>query len=126
MTLQFPAQSWSNQNRYVKSWKLGGQIMWRTRSRDILNLLELDTSIPNHDVGSDTVLTVVKEDNHGLGVHGLASVEVKILEVGTELSNEVLLGLALPRLDLVLGLASLGQLALDGLEVVWRGNTLVK
>lgn len=93
--------------------------MRRTHSvGDFLNLLELDTSIPDHDVGSDTVLTVVEEDNHSLGVHGLASVEVKVLEVGRELAREVLGGLGLPLLDLVIGLASLGHLTLDGLEVV--------
>ena len=37
---------------------------------------------------SDTILTVVKERNHALGVHFLANVELVVLEVGDDLLGE--------------------------------------
>lgn len=56
--------------------------------------------LPNSDERSGTVLTVVEEDNHAIGVHGLASQELVVLEVGDDLLGESLSTL-LKRLDLV-------------------------
>lgn len=83
-----------------------------------LNLLHLDTGIPDHDVGGDTILTVVEEDNHTLGVHGLTSVEVELLDVGEDGLLDEGLGLALPLLDRLRRFTSRGLLGADGLEVV--------
>lgn len=54
---------------------------------------------------------------HAIGVHGLASVEVEVLEVGEELLLDELLSTLLELLNLLGGLALLLELGLDSLEV---------
>lgn len=90
----------------------------------LLNLLHLDTSVPDHDVGGDTIGAVVEEDNHTLGVHGLTSVEVEVLDVGEDSLLDEGLGLALPLLDRLGGVTTLGHLGADGLEVVYGAESV--
>lgn len=103
--------------------------------------------LPDDNIGSSSILAVVEEDDtadalastrlklgysqrpqhlvgrapgkyvQAIGVHGLASVELKVLEVGQQLLLDVRLGTLLKLLDILLGLASLLQGTLDGLEV---------
>lgn len=79
-----------------------------------LDLLLLDTVLPEDEVRSSTVLSVVEEGDHSIGVHGLTSVEVVVLEVGDNLLG-VSLGSLLEGLDLI-GLV-LGEVGLDSLHV---------
>jgi hypothetical protein len=82
----------------------------------ILNLHLGKTVLPDGDVRRDTILTVVEEDNHAVGVHRLAGEELVVLEVADDLLGEALsLGLEILDLGLVstLGLESL----LNGLHV---------
>lgn len=62
-------------------------------------------------------LPVVEQSNHAIGVHGLASVELEVLEVGQDGLLDKLLGARLKGLDLSLVLAELLELGLDGLHV---------
>lgn len=57
------------------------------------------TVLPDGDEWGDTVLAVVEEDDHAVGVHALASVKLVVLEVGDDLLSKAL-GLALEVLDL--------------------------
>lgn len=113
--------------------------------RDIcLDLHLLETVLPDNDVGGDTILTVVEEDNtrkrmlasadlgfggecedvQAIGVHGLASVELKVLEVGQELLLDVALSTLLESRDGV-GIGTLLlELGLDSLEVAYLRNWL--
>jgi hypothetical protein len=85
----------------------------------ILNLHLGKTVLPDGDERGDTILAVVEEDDHAVGVHRLSGVELVVLEVGDDLLGEALsLGLAVLDLGLVstLGLESL----LNGLHVACR------
>lgn len=101
--------------------------------------------LPDNDVRGDTVLTVVEENNtkgiiilachpckgsywlpnskvgnkylHALGVHGLASVELKVLDVGQKLLLDVALGTLLEGSDLLSGSTLLLEGSLDRLHV---------
>lgn len=64
----------------------------------------------------DTILAVVEEGNHAIGVHGLANVELVVLEVGDDFLG-VSLGLLLKVWLLVLG-----ERGLDSLHVALRPN----
>jgi hypothetical protein len=44
--------------------------------------------LPDSHIGCDTVLAVVEEDDHSIGVHGLANEELVVLEVGDDLLGE--------------------------------------
>lgn len=55
-----------------------------TKSRD-LDLHLLETMLPDGDVRGSTILAVVEEDDHAVGVHGLASEEFIVLEVANDL-----------------------------------------
>lgn len=79
----------------------------------------LDVSIWKKLVGVWFIddLPVVEESDHAIGVHGLASVELEVLEVGQQSILDELLGARLESLDLVLRLALLLELGLDGLHV---------
>ena len=70
----------------------------RALSHPGLNLHLLETVLPDGDEWGDTVLAVVEEDNHAVGVHGLAGEELVVLEVGDDLLG-VALGLGLKVLD---------------------------
>ena len=74
--------------------------------------------LPDGDVGGDAVLAVVEEDNHAIGVHGLASEELEVLEVGDDLLGEGGSTL-LEGGDLLGGGTLLLELSLDGLHVAW-------
>jgi hypothetical protein len=83
-----------------------------------LNLDRIKTVLPDGNEGGDTVLAVVEEDDHTVGVHGLAGVELVVLEVANDLLGEAgSLGLELLDGGLVsaLGLESL----LDRLHVAY-------
>ena len=74
--------------------------------------------LPDGNVGGDTVLAVVEEDDHAIGVHGLASEEFVVLEVGNDLlgvGSSTLLELS----DLLGGGTLLLELGLDGLHVAY-------
>lgn len=92
--------------------------------------------LPDNDVGGDTILAVVHENDtilgqypplqansvlgsnlQAIGVHGLASEELKVLEVGQELVLDVLLGTSLEGGDLLLRAASLLESSLNSLHV---------
>ena len=56
----------------------------------LLFLLRLDlhlgqAMLPDGDVGSDTILAVVEENHHAIGVHALSDEELKVLEVADDL-----------------------------------------
>jgi hypothetical protein len=88
-----------------------------------LNLHLLETVLPDGNVGGDTVLAVVEEDNHTVGVHGLASIELVVLEVGDDLLGEAgSLGLEL--LDGSLISALVLESLLDGLHVAYALSAL--
>jgi hypothetical protein len=64
-----------------------------TPARTHAHLLRLDlhlgqTVLPDSHIGRDTVLAVVEEDDHAIGVHGLADEELVVLEVGDDLLGE--------------------------------------
>ena len=98
--------------------------------------------LPHNDVRGGAVLAVVEEDDpgqvsnascvsaargrhsHGIGVHGLAGVELPVLEVGNDLLGEAG-GARLERLDLLGRLALLLELGLDGLHVACDAQMLV-
>jgi hypothetical protein len=81
-----------------------------------LNLHLGQTVLPDGDERSDAVLAVVEEDNHAVGVHRLAGVELVVLEVADDLLGETL-SLGLEVLDLrLVGTLCLERL-LDGLHV---------
>jgi hypothetical protein len=63
-----------------------------------LDLHLLETVLPDGNEGCDAVLAVVEEDDHTIRVHGLASVELVVLEVGDDLLGETR-GLGLEVLD---------------------------
>ena len=91
-----------------------------TDSHSSLDLHLGQTVLPDRDVGSDTILAVVHEDDprsplvagshldirggnsHSIRVHGLANVEVVVLEVGNNLLGKSLSAL-LKRSDLFIG-----------------------
>jgi hypothetical protein len=111
-----------------------------------LNLHDLNTVLPDDDVGGNTVLTVVEQDDavwsdqqvhcrdrsspsSGRCVHvyipairilRLASVELEVLEVGDKLLLDVSLGALLESSDLFSGSALLLELGLDSLHVTCR------
>jgi hypothetical protein len=89
-----------------------------------LNLHLGETVLPDSNVRSDAVLAVVEEDNHAVGVHGLASEELVVLEVGDNL-----LGVGGSTLleggDLLGGGTPLLELGLDGLHVAWGVSALL-
>ena len=72
--------------------------------------------LPDGNEGGNTVLTVVEEDDHAIGVHGLADQELVVLEVANNLLGESL-GTLLESGDLVGAGALLGELGLDSLHV---------
>lgn len=74
--------------------------------------------LPDGDVRGDTILAVVEEDNHAVGVHGLASEELVVLEVGDNLLG--IRGSALLESSDLLGRGTLLlKLGLDSLHVAW-------
>lgn len=93
--------------------------------------------LPQGDVRSDTILTVVEKDDpeivsaywrgenvwefnlHAIGVHGLADEELVVFEVGNDLLGESLSTL-LELLDLLLAGAPFGERLLDLLHVACR------
>ena len=88
-----------------------------------LDLGLLEAVLPDDNVGGGAVLAVVEEDNHAVGVHGLAGVELPVLELG---EDDVLgegTGLGLEVLDLLGGLALLLEGGLDGLHVACCFNS---
>lgn len=88
----------------------------KTKTRN-LDLGLLEAVLPDNDVRGGAVLAVVEEDNHAVGVHGLAGVELPVLELG---EDDVLgegTGLGLEVLDLLVRLALLLEGVLDGLHV---------
>jgi hypothetical protein len=91
----------------------------RTPPRENLNLHLGETVLPDGNVGGDTVLTVVEEDDHAIGVHGLASEELVVLEVGDDLLG-VTGSTLLESGDFLGGGALLLELGLDHLHVAWR------
>lgn len=115
----------------------------QSHKTDPLDLHLGETVLPNNDIGSGTVLTVVEEDNpedfklannlayttnnwtnylHGIGIHALASVELVILEVGDQLILDKVGSASLESLDLLGGLASLLELSLDSLHVTYSNT----
>jgi len=62
---------------------------------------------------------------HSIGVHGLAGVELPVLEGGNDLLGKGL-GLGLEVLDFLIGLARVNEVLLDGLHVAcdWWISTL--
>ena len=66
--------------------------------------------LPDCNVRSDTVLTVVEEDDHAVGVHGLAGEELVVFEVANDFLG-VGSGLGLKVLDGGI----IGTLGLEGL-----------
>jgi hypothetical protein len=83
-----------------------------------LNLHLLETVLPDGHEGGNTVLAVVEEDDHAVGVHGLAGEELVVLEVGNDLLGVARsLGLEVLNGGVVgaLGLETL----LDGLHVAY-------
>jgi hypothetical protein len=88
----------------------------RALSRPSLNLHLLETVLPDGNVGGDTILAVVEEDNHAVGVHGIAGEELVVLEVGNDLLSE-LLGSSLELLDGLLVSALVLERLLDRLHV---------
>jgi hypothetical protein len=54
----------------------------REQNAETLDLHLGETVLPGDDVGGDTILAVVEENDHSVGVHGLASVKLVVLEVG--------------------------------------------
>jgi hypothetical protein len=87
-----------------------------TPRRENLNLHLGKTVLPDGNEGGNTVLAVVEEDNHAVGVHGLASEELVVLEVGDNLLG-VRGSALLESGDLLGGGTLLLELALDGLHV---------
>lgn len=90
----------------------------RAPRRENLNLHLGETVLPDGNEGGDTILTVVEEDDHAIGVHGLASEELVVLEVGDDLlgvSGSTLLESG----DLLSGGTLLLELGLDSLHVAW-------
>ena len=83
-----------------------------------LNLHLGETVLPDSDEGGDTVLAVVEENDHAIGVHGLAGVELVVLEVGDNLLG-VAGGTLLESGDLLGGGTLLLELGLDRLHVAW-------
>ena len=81
----------------------------RTPPRENLNLHLGKTVLPDGNEGGDTVLAVVEEDDHAIGVHGLASKELVVLEVGDDLLGET--GSALLEGGDLLGRGALGLLS---------------
>jgi hypothetical protein len=73
--------------------------------------------LPEDGVGGDAILTVVKEDDHSIGVHGLAGVELELLEVGKELLLDILGSAVLESLDLFLRSILLLEGGLNALHV---------
>jgi hypothetical protein len=57
----------------------------RTERAARLNLHLLQSVLPDDNVGGDAVLAVVEEDDHAVGVHGLADQEFVVFEVGDNL-----------------------------------------
>lgn len=72
--------------------------------------------LPDGNVGCDTILAVVEEDDHAIGVHGLAGEELVVLEVADDLLS-VARGLGLEVLDGGLVSALLLEAILDCLHV---------
>jgi len=72
--------------------------------------------LPDGNVGCYTVLAVVEEDDHAVGVHGLASEELVVLEVANDFLG-VGSGLGLKVLDLGRISTLLLEGLLDGLHV---------
>jgi hypothetical protein len=75
--------------------------------------------LPDGNEGGDTVLAVVEEDDHAVGVHGLAGVELVVLEVGDNLLG-VTGSTLLEGGDLLGGSTVLQELSLDSLHVACR------
>jgi hypothetical protein len=75
-----------------------------------LNLHLSQAVLPDSNVRGDTILAVVEEDDHAVGVHRLAGEELVVLEVANDLLGKAL-GLGLEILDLCL----VGALCLEGL-----------
>lgn len=67
--------------------------------------------------GSKYTTEFSQKNLHSIGVHGLAGVELEVLEIGKEGVLDELLGASLERLDLILGLASILETLLDSLHV---------
>jgi hypothetical protein len=53
-----------------------------------LNLHLDQTVLPDSHVGRHAVLAVIEENDHAIGVHGLADEELVVLEVGDDLLGE--------------------------------------
>ena len=97
----------------------------RTPPRENLNLHLGKTVLPDGNVGGDTVLAVVEEDDHAIGVHGLASEELVVLEVGDDLLG-VTGSTLLESGDLLGGGALLLELGLDHLHVAWKSQEKIQ
>jgi hypothetical protein len=82
-----------------------------------LHLHLLEAVLPRNDIRGGTILAVVEEDDHPIGVHGLAGEKLKVLELGEDDILGVRLGLGLELLDLILRLPDLLEMLLDGLHV---------
>lgn len=102
-----------------------------------LDLHLLQTVLPGNDVGGDTILTVVEEDDpdsvskfgtcicfywlkghlHAIGVLRLAGVELKVLEVGQEGVLDVSLSTLLKSSDALSSSTLLLERSLDRLHV---------
>lgn len=61
------------------------QKYYNKTSRTCLDLVLGKTVLPEDEVGGDTILTVVEESDHSIGVHGLTGEELVVLEVGNNL-----------------------------------------
>src|SRR5688500_1057835 len=81
-----------------------------------LDLHLLETVLPDGNVGCNTVLAVVEKNDHTVGVHGLAGVELVVLEVADDLLGESG-GLGLEVLDSGLVSALVLESLLDRLHV---------
>jgi hypothetical protein len=82
-----------------------------------LDLHLIETVLPDDDIGGDAILTVVQHDDQAIDVHGLASIELEVLEVGDKSLLDVFLGALLESRDGV-GIGTLLlELRLDGLHV---------
>lgn len=114
-----------------------------------LDLHRAQTMLPKGDIGGDTILTVVQEDNpiipivsyrnlfmhgtstsgrldlHSIRVHLRTSVELVVLEVSADLLEESS-SLRLEILDLRIRSTSLLQLRRKGLQVAYIGERLAK
>jgi len=75
--------------------------------------------LPEGDEGGGSILAVVHQDDHSIGVHGFAHVEVVVLEAADDLLGETLSALLEGR-DVLRGSVLLGHLRLDSLHVAYK------